>query len=105
MSLTNAYKKAVLKNKKIVVLKNIEAVLLKDKDRENEEKTLIKDYTKKFAEIVNSEDELAFSILLKEALDLLDERDVKKIIDNFDLSNNPILQQRYNILLRNHKPK
>ncbi len=79
--------------------------MLKDKDRENEEKTLIKDYTKKFAEIVNSEDELAFSILLKEALDLLDERDVKKIIDNFDLSNNPILQQRYNILLRNHKPK
>ncbi|WP_104721982.1 hypothetical protein [Helicobacter mesocricetorum] len=105
MSLTNAYRKSVLKNKKIVVLRNIEAVLLRDRDRENEEKTLIKHYTKKFAEIVNSEDELAFSMLLKESLDSLDERDVKKIIDNFDLSNNPILQQRYNILMRNHKPK
>ncbi|MDE5602434.1 MAG: hypothetical protein K2I71_00715 [Helicobacter sp.] len=105
MSLTNAYKKATLKNKKIVVLKNIEAVLLKDRDREKEEKAMIKHYTKKFVEIINSEDELAFDISLKEALASLDERDVRKIIDTLDLSNNPILQQRYNILIRSHKPR
>lgn len=103
MALTKAYTRPALKAKKFQVLSHIERVLIEDRDREKEEKALIKQYTKKFGEIILSEDELAFAMMLKEALGVLDERDVARIIGNFDISSNPILLQRFNAIMRDNR--
>lgn len=103
MSLTKAYTRPVLKAKKFQVLSHIERVLIEDRDREKEEKALIKQYTKKLGDVILSEDELAFAMMLKEALGVLDERDVTRIIGNFDISSNPILLQRFNAIMRDNR--
>ncbi|TLD86965.1 hypothetical protein [Helicobacter sp. MIT 05-5294] len=103
MSLTKAYTRAALKAKKFQVLSHMERVLVEDRDREKEEKALIKQYTKKLGDVILSEDELAFSMTLKEALSVLDERDVARIISNFDISSNPILLQRFNVIMRDNR--
>lgn len=100
MKLTNAYKRPVLKKKRRQILQHIERVLLEDKEREKEEKNLIKKFTKQIGEAVSSEDEYEFSSVVKEALDKLDERDVRRIVFSFDISSNPILVQQFNILTR-----
>ncbi len=103
MALTKAYTRPALKAKKFQVLSHIERVLIEDRDREKEEKALIKQYTKKLGDVILSEDELAFAMMLKEALSVLDERDVARIIGNFDISSNPILLQRFNAIMRDNR--
>lgn len=103
MALTKAYTRPVLKAKKFQVLSHIERVLLEDRNREKEEKALIKQYTKKIGDVILSEDELAFAMILKEALSVLDERDVARIVGNFDISSNPILLQRFNVIMRDNR--
>lgn len=103
MALTKAYTRPVLKAKKFQVLSHIERVLLEDRNREKEEKALIKQYTKKIGDVILSEDELAFAMVLKEALSVLDERDVARIVGNFDISSNPILLQRFNVIMRDNR--
>ena len=103
MELTSAYRRPTLKTKKIQLLKHIERVLLEDKEREREEKILIKKFTLKIGDVMNGEDEYAFSRIIKEALDVLDERDVRKIVTNFDLASNPIFLQRFNVIVREHR--
>lgn len=103
MELTNAYKRPALKTKKLQVLKHMERVLLEDKEREKEERILIKQFTNKIGDIMNGDDEYAFSAVIKEALDALDERDVKKIVSNFDLASNPIFLQRFNVIVRDYR--
>ena len=100
MKLTNAYKRPDLKKKKRQVLQHIERVLLEDKEREKEEKSLIKKFTKQIGEAIVSEDEYEFSSAVKEALDKLDERDVRRIVLSFDISSNPILIQQFNVLIK-----
>lgn len=103
MELTSAYKRPMLKTKKIQLLKHIERVLLEDKEREREEKILIKQFSMKIGDVMNGDDEYAFSRVIKEALDVLDERDVRKIVSNFDLASNPIFLQRFNVIVREHR--
>ena len=103
MSLTSAYKRSQLKTKKFQVLKHIERVLLDDREREKEEKALIKQYTKKIGDAILEEDELMFGEILKEALKVLDERDVQYIVEHFDISSNPLILQRFNIIMRDNR--
>lgn len=103
MALTKAYTRPALKAKKFQVLSHMERVLIEDREREREEKALIKQYTKKLGDVILSEDELAFTMMLKEALGVLDERDVARIIGNFDISSNPILLQRFNVIMRDNR--
>lgn len=105
LKLTNAYKRKVLKNKRLKTLEQIERVLINDRNKEREEKVLIKQFTKRFAEVIASEDEVAFGLIIKEALEVLDERDVRKIINNFDLGNNPMMIQQLNNALRGNKSR
>lgn len=100
MKLTNAYKRPILKRKKRQVLQHIERVLIKDKEREKEEKILIKKYNKEIGEAITNEDELGFSNLIREALEVLDERDVRRIVSNLDISSNPVLSQYFNTILK-----
>ena len=103
MSLTSAYKRAQLKTKKFQVLKHIERVLLDDREREKEEKALIKQYTKKIGDAILEEDELMFGEIVKDALKVLDERDVQYIVEHFDISSNPLILQRFNIIMRDNR--
>ena len=103
MSLTSAYKRAQLKTKKFQVLKHIERVLLDDREREKEEKALIKQYTKKIGDAILEEDELMFGEIVKDALKVLDERDVQYIVEHFDISSNPLILQIFNIILRDNR--
>ncbi|CAM2936393.1 hypothetical protein [Helicobacter burdigaliensis] len=103
LKLTNAYKRKVLKNKRLKTLEQIERVLINDRNKEKEEKILIKQFTKRFAEVIAIEDEIAFGLIIKEALEVLDERDVRKIINNFDLGSNPMMIQQLNNALRGNK--
>lgn len=103
MKLTNAYKRPVLKQKKKKVLQHIEKVLLEDKEREKEEKNLIKKFTKQIGEAIFSEDELGFGSAVREALEKLDERDVRRIVYSFDISNNPIFVQQFNVLTKEYR--
>ena len=103
MSLTSAYKRAQLKTKKFQVLKHIERVLLDDREREKEEKALIKQYTKKIGDAILEEDELMFGEIVKDALKALDERDVQYIVEHFDISSNPLILQRFNIIMRDNR--
>ncbi|WP_299547896.1 hypothetical protein [uncultured Helicobacter sp.] len=105
MALTGAYKRSQLKTKKFQILKHIERVLLQDKEREKEEKALIKQYIKKVGEAITQEDELMFGEIIKEALKVLDERDVQYIVEHFDISSNPLILQRFNIIMRDNRPK
>ncbi|MCI5969211.1 hypothetical protein [Helicobacter sp.] len=105
MALTRAYKRAQLKTKKFQILKHMERVLLEDKEREKEEKALIKQYVKRVGEAIAQEDELMFGETIKEALKVLDERDVQYIVEHFDLSSNPLILQRFNIIMRDNRPK
>ena len=100
MKLTNAYKRPILKRKKRQVLQHIERVLIKDKEREKEEKILIKKYNKEIGEAITNEDELGFSNLIREALEVLDERDVRRIVSNLDISSNPVVSQYFNTILK-----
>ena len=100
MKLTNAYKRPILKRKKRQVLQHIERVLIKDKEREKEEKILIKKYNKEIGEAITNEDELGFSNLIREALEVLDERDVRRIESNLDISSNPVLSKYFNTILK-----
>nr|WP_236033244.1 hypothetical protein [Helicobacter turcicus] len=105
MALTGAYKRPQLKTKKFQILKHMERVLLEDKEREKEEKALIKQYIKRVGETITQEDELMFGEIIKEALKVLDERDVQYIVEHFDISNSPLILQRYNIIMRDNRPK
>ncbi|TLD84101.1 hypothetical protein LS70_004000 [Helicobacter sp. MIT 11-5569] len=105
MALTGAYKRVQLKTKKFQVLKHMESVLLKDKEREKEEKALIKQYVKRVGEAIAQEDELMFGEIIKEALKVLDERDVQYIVEHFDISSSPLILQRFNIIMRDNRPK
>ncbi len=104
MSLTSAYKRPQLKAKKFRILKHMERVLLEDKEREKEEKALIKQYTKKIGEMIAQEDEFAFGEMVKEALSVLGERDVQYIVERFDISSNPLMLQRFNVIMRDNRP-
>ena len=105
MALTGAYKRNQLKAKKFQILKHIERVLLQDKEREKEEKALIKQYIKKVGEAIAQEDELMFGEIIKEALKVLDERDVQYVVEHFDITSNPLILQRFNIIMRDNRPK
>lgn len=105
MALTGAYKRQQLKAKKFQVLKHMERVLLRDKEREKEEKALIKQYIKKVGEAIAQEDELAFGEIIKEALKVLEERDVQYVVEHFDIASNPLILQRFNIIMRDNRPK
>lgn len=105
MELTGAYKRPQLKMKKFQILKHIERVLLEDKEREREERTLIKQYSRGIGEAVAQEDEVKFGLLVREALKVLDERDVLQILERFDIASNPLILQRFNIIMRDNRPK
>ena len=85
------------------MLKDIERVLLDDREREKEEKALIKQYTKKIGDAILEEDELMFGEIVKDALKVLDERDVQYIVEHFDISSNPLILQIFNIILRDNR--
>lgn len=103
LSLTNAYKRPQLKEKKFQILKHMERVLMDDKEREKEEKALIKQYTKIISDAILSEDEFVFGEALKDALKVLEERDVQYIIEHFDIASNPLMLQKYNIIMRENR--
>ncbi|MDD6056399.1 MAG: hypothetical protein PUB96_07650 [Helicobacteraceae bacterium] len=103
LSLTNAYKRNALKEKKFQILKHMERVLMADKEREKEERALIKQHTKTINEAILSEDEFAFGEALKDALKVLEERDVQYIVEHFDITSNPLMLQKYNVIMRENR--
>ena len=44
-----------------------------------------------------------FGEIVKDALKVLDERDVQYIVEHFDISSNPLILQRFNIIMRDNR--
>ncbi|MCH5322137.1 MAG: hypothetical protein J1E31_00955 [Helicobacter sp.] len=105
MSLTGAYKRQQLKAKKLEALRNIEKVLVEDSQKEKEEKNYIKQFIRQVSEVMVSDDEFAFARIIQDALDVLEERDVRKVLADFEISSNPIFLQRFNAIIKDHRPK
>lgn len=103
LKLTKAYKSAQLKEMKIDNLKEIERVLVANTNQEKEEKSLIKSLTKEFGEVIANDDEYAFARVLKEALSELGEKDVRRILSQFDIANNPVLLRQFNVAMNENR--
>ena len=103
LKLTKAYKAAQLKEKRIDNLIEIERVLIANNNQEKEEKSLIKGFTKEIEEVLNAEDEYAFVRILKEALSVLGEKDVRRMISQFDIASNPVMLRQFNTIMNDNR--
>lgn len=103
MGMTKAYKRPYLRNQRLKMLRHIEQVLSDNKDKEREERVLFRKYSKQIANAMMSEDEYRFGVIVREAMDYLDERDVRRIVTNYDINTNPVMLQQFNLVLREHR--